>query len=52
MNIFETNNIYYDTETTNLTFLQVADDLRKLGIKNNTLNKTFPHTNFIKYKNH
>jgi len=35
MNIFETNNIYYDTETTNLTFLQVADDLRKLGIKNN-----------------
>ena len=41
MNIFETNNIYYDTETTNLTFLQVADDLRKLGIKNNKFKKDF-----------
>ena len=35
MNILESNNIFYDTETTNLTFLQVANDLRRLGIKNN-----------------
>lgn len=35
MDILESNNIFYDTETTNLTFLQVANDLRRLGIKNN-----------------
>lgn len=35
MYIHETNNVFYDTETNNLSFLQVASDLKKLGIKNN-----------------
>ena len=35
MFIHETNNVFYDTETNNLSFLQVASDLKKLGIKNN-----------------
>ena len=35
MYIHESNNVFYDTETTNLSFLQVASDLKKLGIKNN-----------------
>ena len=35
MYIHENNNIFYDTETKNLSFLQVAADLKKLGIKNN-----------------
>ena len=29
------NNIFYDWETNNVSFLQVAADLKKLGIKNN-----------------
>lgn len=36
MYIHEINNVTYDWETTNLSFLQVASDLKKLGIKNNT----------------
>lgn len=36
MMVTEVNNIFYDWETTNLSFLQVASDLNKLGIKNNT----------------
>ena len=35
MFIHETNNVFYDTETNNLSFLQVSSDLKKLGIKNN-----------------
>lgn len=35
MYIHETGNIFYDTETCNLSFLQVAQDLKSLGIKNN-----------------
>lgn len=35
MYIHENNNVFYDTETNNLSFLQVASDLKKLGIKNN-----------------
>ena len=35
MFIHETNNVFYDSETTNLSFLQVASDLKKLGVKNN-----------------
>ena len=35
MYIHETNNVFYDSETTNLSFLQVAADLKKLGVKNN-----------------
>lgn len=36
MLINETNNVFYDWETSNLSFLQVASDLKRLGIKNNT----------------
>lgn len=35
MLINETNNVFYDWETSNLSFLQVASDLKRLGIKNN-----------------
>ena len=35
MYIHEANNVFYDTETCNLSFLQVAQDLKSLGIKNN-----------------
>ena len=31
----DVNNIFYDWETSNVSFLQVAADLKKLGIKNN-----------------
>ena len=31
--IHETNNVFYDSETRNLSFLQVAADLKILGIK-------------------
>ena len=35
MLINEANNVFYDWETSNLSFLQVASDLKRLGIKNN-----------------
>lgn len=35
MYIHENNNVFYDTETTNISFLQIAADLKRLGIKNN-----------------
>lgn len=35
MKVTEVNNVFYDWETKNISFLQVAEDLRKLGIKNN-----------------
>lgn len=35
MNVTEINNVFYDWETKNISFLQVAEDLRRLGIKNN-----------------
>lgn len=35
MNVTEVNNVFYDWETKNISFLQVAEDLRKLGVKNN-----------------
>lgn len=35
MQVTEVNNVFYDWETKNISFLQVAEDLRNLGIKNN-----------------
>lgn len=35
MKITERDNIFYDTETKNISFLQISNDLRRLGIKNN-----------------
>ena len=35
MRVDEINNVFYDWETKNISFLQVASDLQKLGIKNN-----------------
>ena len=35
MYFHEANNVFYDWETPNISFLQVAQDLKTLGIKNN-----------------
>lgn len=35
MDILDTGKVFYDWETKNISFLQVSEDLRRLGIKNN-----------------